>query len=125
MHSWSKGFIRLGTLVPLNSYTKFCPPKLLAPEPYDEAQQATAAAGQNNITAIDLLLEPDATTIQHAKAANARLLKNYPKGFTLNGSHAPHVTMLQRYVKTADLDKVYAAAGKVFAKVNPTNSSTD
>jgi hypothetical protein len=28
--------------------------------------------------------------------------------------------MLQRYVRTADLDKVYAAAGQVFAKENPT-----
>jgi len=86
-----------------------------------KAQQATAAARQNNVTAIDILLEPDATMVQHAKAANARLLKNYPKGFTLGGSHAPHVTMLQRYVKTADLNKVYAAAGKVFAKENPTS----
>jgi hypothetical protein len=84
------------------------------------AQQATAFAGQNRVTAIDILLEPDATMIQHAQAANARLLKSFPKGFALGGSHAPHVTVLQRYVNTADLDKVYAAADKVFAKEHPT-----
>jgi flagellar biosynthesis/type III secretory pathway protein FliH len=41
-----------------------------------KAQQATAAAGQNNATAIDILLEPDATMIAHAQAANARLASN-------------------------------------------------
>ena len=53
--------------------------------------------------------------IQHAEAANARLLKVFPKGFALDATHHPHISMLQRYVRTADLDKVYAAAGKVLA----------
>lgn len=83
------------------------------------AQQGIAA--QNTVTAIDILLDPDATMIQHAQAANARLLQNYPKGFPLGGEHAPHVSVLQRYVKTADLDQVYAAVGKVFERENPTN----
>jgi hypothetical protein len=85
------------------------------------AQQKPAPAGQNNVTAIDILLDPDATMIQHATAANAQLLKNFPKGFTLGGVHAPHVTMLQRFVKTADLPKVYVAADKVIARANPTS----
>jgi hypothetical protein len=75
----------------------------------------TPGAKQNPITAIDILLEPDATMIEHAKAANARLLKVFPKGFGLDATHHPHITMLQRYVRTADLEKVYAAAGKVLA----------
>jgi hypothetical protein len=83
------------------------------------AQQASDAK-QNDVTAIDILLDPDAMMIQHATAANAQLLQHYPKGFTLGGVHAPHITMLQRYVKTADLPKVFAAADKVFAKENPT-----
>ena len=53
--------------------------------------------------------------IQHAEAANARLLKVFPKGFALDATHHPHISILQRYVRTADLDKVYAAAGKVLA----------
>jgi 2'-5' RNA ligase superfamily len=85
------------------------------------AQQATAPAGQNDVTAIDILLDPDATMIQHATAANAQLLKHFPKGFTLGGVHAPHVTMLQRFVKTADLPKVFATADKVIARANPTS----
>jgi hypothetical protein len=83
-----------------------------------KAQQAPAA-GENKVAAIDILLEPDATMIQHATAANAALLKIFPKGYTLGGAHAPHISVLQRYVYTADLDKVFAATGKVFAKENP------
>ena len=70
------------------------------------------------ITAINILLEPDATMLQRAEANNARLLKVFPKGFALDASHRPHVTLLQRFVRTADLDKVFAAAGKVFAGVD-------
>jgi hypothetical protein len=40
-----------------------------------------AAAQQNPLTAIDIALEPDATMIQHAMAANARLLTSFPKAF--------------------------------------------
>jgi hypothetical protein len=39
----------------------------------------------------------------------------------LGGVHAPHIPMLQRFVRTADLPKVYAAVDKVFAKENPTS----
>ena len=75
----------------------------------------TSSAQQNPVTAIDIALEPDATMIQHAEAANARLLKVFPKGFALDATHHPHISMLQRYVRTTDLDKVYAAAGEVLA----------
>ena len=63
------------------------------------------------MTAIDILLEPDATMIKNATAANERLLKTFPKGFALGKTHQPHISCLQRYVKTADLDKVYVAVG--------------
>jgi len=76
--------------------------------------QAVAAS----VTAIDVLLEPDATMLQHAAANNARLLKINPQGFALDVAHRPHVTVIQRFVRTADLEKVYAAVGKVLAKTN-------
>jgi len=79
------------------------------------AHAGTSGAQENSFTAIDIALEPDATMIQHAQAANARLLKVFPKGFALGATHHPHISMLQQYVRTADLDKVYAAAGKVLA----------
>lgn len=79
---------------------------------------AHAQGASSPVTAIDILLEPDATMLQHAAANNARLLKAYPKGFALDATHTPHITMLQCFVRTADLDKVYAAEEKVFAAVN-------
>jgi 2'-5' RNA ligase len=78
-----------------------------------------AVAQQNPVTAIDIALEPDATMVQHAMDANARLRKSFPKGFALDATHHPHVTMLQQFVRTADLDKVYAGAAGVLAKEKP------
>ena len=79
-----------------------------------------ADAKPNPITAIDILLEPDATMIQHATATNERLRKVFPKGFALDAEHRPHITLVQRFVLTENLDKVYAAVGKVFASTNVT-----
>jgi len=73
---------------------------------------------QSPVTAIDILLEPDATMLHHAAANNDRLLAVYPKGFALDATHRPHITLIQRFVRTADLEQVYAAAGKVFAHAN-------
>ena len=78
-----------------------------------------AAAQQNPVTAIDIALEPDATMVQHAMAANARLLKSFPKGFSLDATHHPHVSMLQQFVRADDLDKIYAAAQAVFDEEKP------
>jgi hypothetical protein len=71
------------------------------------------------VTAVDIALEPDATMLRHAKDANALLLKSFPKGFTLDATHHPHVTMLQQFVRTEDLDKVFAATNAVLAKEKP------
>jgi hypothetical protein len=76
---------------------------------------AASEAQQSPVTAIDIALEPDDTMIQHAKADNARLRENFPKGFSLDETHHPHISLLQRYVRTADIDKVYDAAGEVLA----------
>jgi len=76
-------------------------------------------AQQTPVTAVDIALEPDATMIRHAKADNARLLKSFPEGFALDATHHPHVTMLQQFVRTDELDKVYAAANAVLAREKP------
>ena len=80
---------------------------------------------QNPVTAIDILLEPDATMLKHAEAVNARLLKVYPNGFALDATHRPHITLIQRFVRTADLDNVYAAVGKVLASANVNGMKLD
>jgi hypothetical protein len=73
----------------------------------------------NPITAIDVLLEPDATMMKNAQAGNARLRKSFPLGFALDDTHQPHISCLQRYVRTADLDRVYEAVGRVLAGEKP------
>jgi hypothetical protein len=73
------------------------------------------------VLAIDTLLDPDSTMIEHATADNALLLKDFPKGYTLGGVHAPHISMLQRYVYADQLDNLYAAVDKVFAAEGTTS----
>jgi 2'-5' RNA ligase len=80
-----------------------------------------SAAEEPSVTAIDIALEPDATMLQHARDCNALLLKSFPKGFALDDTHHPHVTMLQQFVRTEDLDKVYAAVNTIMNKEKPTN----
>src|SRR5215475_10768469 len=75
---------------------------------------------QQAVTAIDIALEPDATMVQHAVAANVRLLKSFPKGFPLDETHHPHISLVQQFVHTDDLGKVFAAADAVLAKEKPT-----
>ena len=77
-------------------------------------------AAQSEITAIDILLEPDATMLQKCEANNARLLGVFPQGFSLDATHTPHITLLQCFVRTADLDPLYAAEEKVLAAANVT-----
>jgi phosphoglycolate phosphatase-like HAD superfamily hydrolase len=85
----------------------------------------TAAAAQAQsiapeLTAIDVLLDPDSVMLEHAQAANKRLLADNPKGFALDADHAPHITVVQRFVRTSDLDSVYAAVAKVSKEESPT-----
>jgi hypothetical protein len=76
---------------------------------------SASGAAQNPIMAVDIVLEPDATMIQNAQAANAGLLKNFPKGYTLGDEHAPHMSVIGGYFHKANLDEVFAGASKVLA----------
>jgi hypothetical protein len=77
--------------------------------------KGTSSTAQNPVTAIDIVLEVDATMIQHAKAANAGLRKNFPKGYSLDAEHTPHISVMGGYFYTANLEKTYAAVERVLA----------
>ena len=47
------------------------------------AQASSAPRAQTSVMAINILLLPDATMVQHAQAVNARLRGIYPNGFSL------------------------------------------
>jgi hypothetical protein len=74
----------------------------------------------SDLTAIDILIDPDEGAMKRAREVNARLLESVPlpNGWALDDTHQPHITTLQRYVRTADLDKVYDAVEKTVAETD-------
>jgi len=72
------------------------------------------------LVAIDILLEPDQTLIGKARLVNATLRENFPAGYELDASHAPHITLLQRFVRAKDFDAVTDALTMVFRIEWPT-----
>ena len=81
-------------------------------------EQVAGTTG-DQLIAIDVLLQPDQTMVGKANEFNARLRENYPDGYSLDATHAPHVTLLQRYVRLRDFDAVTAAVTKVLAVERP------
>ena len=81
------------------------------------------ATAQSSIIAIDVLLDPGKTMMDSAKVYNALMRKNYngAGSFSLDATHNPHISVLQCFVKAADLEKVYAAVAKVVKSEQPTN----
>ena len=74
-----------------------------------------------DLTAIDILIDPEEAMISRAKEANARMLNSIPSGFALDEHHQPHITTLQRYVRTSDLDEVFEAVEGVINTVDVAN----
>jgi hypothetical protein len=67
------------------------------------------------LTAIDVLLVPDEAAQTRARALNAALRRGFPQGFALDETHQPHVTVLQRYVRTRALDSALDAVARATA----------
>jgi len=86
--------------------------------PLAAQQQSTKTAG-DKLIAIDVLLQPDQTMVAKANEINAKLRSNYPEGYSLDATHVPHVTMLQRFIRAKDFDAVTAAITKVLAAEHP------
>lgn len=71
-----------------------------------------------DLTAVDLLIQPDPDSIARARQVHRRMPLSVAAGITLDKAHLPHITMLQRYLVTADLDKAYAAVGRTLEAVD-------
>ncbi len=71
---------------------------------------------EHKTTAIDIALKPGAAMVRRARAANARLLEAFPEFFALDATHHPHMTMLQQFVRTAELARIASAANAILAK---------
>jgi hypothetical protein len=73
----------------------------------------------SELTAVDILIQPDDAAIARAREINARMPLSVAAGITLDETHLPHITMLQRYLVTADLDRAYAAIAATVADTDP------
>jgi hypothetical protein len=80
-----------------------------------------SVSAQSNITAIDILLDPDQTMLDFAKVYNGKMQQNYSGhgSYSLYELHKPHITVLKRFVRTTDLDKVHDTVAKVVNKEKP------
>ena len=111
--------------------------------PADAAPDAPGTAGSgadaavSDLIAINVLLEPDAATKVLAAGLNAELRRGLATSpapdasgaasdasgadgesggpFAFDETHLPHVTLVQRYVRRADLERVLAAVGEAAA----------
>ncbi len=80
---------------------------------------ATAPQDPSPIIAIDVLLEPSAEMARFAEAANKGVRRAYPAGFTLGVHQAPHVSLVQGYVRASDLPQLEAKLAALLAADNP------
>jgi 2'-5' RNA ligase len=74
------------------------------------------ALGQDDLIAIDILLQPGPKMLAEASNWNAKMREQSPDGFELDEDHAPHITLIQRFVAKSDLPKVFAAVDEVSSK---------
>lgn len=73
------------------------------------------------LTAVNVLIEPDEGARARARDLNARLLRTMPEGFALDATHVPHITVLQRYVRTPELEQALGAVDAVVAGADLTS----
>jgi len=72
----------------------------------------------SELTAIDILIDPDEVAMRRAREVNGRLLESVPlpQGWALDDTHRPHITTLQRYVRSTD---------QAFEAIEKTLAATD
>jgi hypothetical protein len=80
---------------------------------------AQAAEDPARIIAIDVLLKPSAEMARFAEAANKGVRRDYAAGFTLGARHAPHISLVHRYVRAGDLPQLEAKLAALLAADNP------
>jgi len=75
----------------------------------------------SELIAIDVLLEPDDRVHDLAISYNRRFLRGVPppRGFELGESRVPHVTVVQRYVRSDELTAALASVELVAVATDP------
>ncbi len=65
-------------------------------------------AAQDELIAIDVLIQPDQKMMTEASKWNALMREQAPRGFELDEEHAPHITLVQGFIAKSDLPMVLA-----------------
>ncbi|MCZ4102593.1 hypothetical protein G3I60_35750 [Streptomyces sp. SID13666] len=73
----------------------------------------------SDLTAVDILMLPDATMIERARELNTQMHQSVPDGFALDAHHRPHITLLQRYVRTSELTPVFDVVADAIGAADP------
>jgi hypothetical protein len=81
--------------------------------------QETPLQPDDSVLAINILIEPDASTQAEARALNSALRARFPQGFALDESHTPHLSLVHRFVHTKDLNRLSAAVSEVLVRSQP------
>ena len=72
-----------------------------------------------NLMAIDIaLLLPEAAN-ERAKAANAALLAARPEGFRFDESHLPHITLVQQFIRRANISALIERIDPILRGASP------
>jgi hypothetical protein len=79
------------------------------------AEPAKQAPGE--VIAVNVLLQPDQESSGHAVRINGLLRQSDPRGFALDASHVPHISVLQGYVEAKNLPAIYRAVERVSTKL--------
>lgn len=74
---------------------------------------ACGEQGNEELIAIDVLIQPGPKMMEEAEVWNARMREQAPDGFALDEEHAPHVTLLQCFVARSDLPRVLAVVDEL------------
>ena len=76
-----------------------------------------AQSQASGLVAIDVALQPAQDALMQLQAAASRLLKenNLPQSHTIEFEPAPRITLVQRFVRAADVPAISAALDKVVA----------
>ena len=71
--------------------------------------------------AVNVLMDPDAGTIEQARALNDRLRSDFPQGFALDSNHTPHVTLVQCFIDREKLAEAAHVVSGVLQAAGPVN----
>jgi hypothetical protein len=76
-----------------------------------------AKQASDEVIAVNVLLQPDQDTSGRAVRINELLRQSDPRGFPLDASHLPHISVVQGYVEAKNLPALYHAVERVSAEI--------